>query len=84
MLDAKAVAKLDFLMDKLCEEVYLLAGQKQPLVGPQEVPFDQRPDCRYPAPIQAVRPNEGERSQTGFCEFIKPDLGPENAIGHFL
>ena len=27
-LDTEAVAKLDFLMDKLCEEVYLLAGQK--------------------------------------------------------
>ena len=27
-LDAKTVAKLDFLMDKLCEEVYLLAAQK--------------------------------------------------------
>ena len=27
-LDAEAVAKLDFLMDKLCEEVYLLAAQK--------------------------------------------------------
>ena len=27
-LDAEAVAKLDFLMDKLCEEVYLLATQK--------------------------------------------------------
>ena len=27
-LDADAVAKLAFLMDKLCEEVYLLANQK--------------------------------------------------------
>ena len=27
-LDAETVAKLDFLMDKLCEEVYLLAAQK--------------------------------------------------------
>ena len=27
-LDTEAVAKLDFLMDKLCEEVYLLAAQK--------------------------------------------------------
>ena len=27
-LDAKTVSKLDFLMDKLCEEVYLLAAQK--------------------------------------------------------
>ena len=27
-LDTEAVAKLDFLMDKLCEEIYLLAGQK--------------------------------------------------------
>ena len=27
-LDAETVAKLDFLMDKLCEEVYLLATQK--------------------------------------------------------
>lgn len=27
-LDAGAVAKIRFLMDKLCEEVYLLAGQK--------------------------------------------------------
>lgn len=27
-LDAEAVAKLDFLMDKICEEVYLLAAQK--------------------------------------------------------
>ena len=27
-LDTEAVVKLDFLMDKLCEEVYLLAGQK--------------------------------------------------------
>lgn len=27
-LDSEAVAKLDFLMDKLCEEVYLLAAQK--------------------------------------------------------
>ena len=27
-LDAEAVAKLDFLMDKLCEEVYLLTAQK--------------------------------------------------------
>ena len=27
-LDAKTVAKLDFLMDKICEEIYLLATQK--------------------------------------------------------
>lgn len=27
-MDAEAVSKLLFLMDKLCEEVYLLAGQK--------------------------------------------------------
>ena len=27
-LDAETVVKLDFLMDKLCEEVYLLATQK--------------------------------------------------------
>lgn len=27
-MDAEAVAKLDFLMDRLCEEVYLLAAQK--------------------------------------------------------
>ena len=28
-LDADAVAQMRFLMDKLCEEVYLLASQKQ-------------------------------------------------------
>lgn len=28
-LDSEAVVKLNFLMDKLCEEVYLLAAQKQ-------------------------------------------------------
>ena len=27
-LDAETVAKLDFLMDKICEEIYLLATQK--------------------------------------------------------
>ena len=27
-MDAEAVEKLIFLMDKLCEEIYLLAGQK--------------------------------------------------------
>lgn len=27
-MDAEAVEKLTFLMDKLCEEIYLLAGQK--------------------------------------------------------
>ena len=27
-MDADAVAKLVFLMDKLCEEIYLLASQK--------------------------------------------------------
>ena len=27
-LDTEAVAKLDFSMDKLCEEIYLFAGQK--------------------------------------------------------
>ena len=27
-LDAETVAKLDFLMDKICEEIYLLAAQK--------------------------------------------------------
>ena len=27
-LDAEAVAKLDFLIDKICEEIYLLATQK--------------------------------------------------------
>lgn len=27
-LDADAVAKIEFLMDKICEEVYLLANQK--------------------------------------------------------
>ena len=27
-LDAEAAAKLDFLMDKICEEIYLLAAQK--------------------------------------------------------
>ncbi len=35
-------------------------------------------------PIQAVRPSVGECSQTGFCEFIKPDFGQENAIVHFF
>ena len=27
-MDAEAVAKLDFLIDKICEEIYLLATQK--------------------------------------------------------
>ncbi len=27
-MDAEAVAKMVFLMDKLCEEIYLLANQK--------------------------------------------------------
>ncbi len=27
-MDAEAVAKMSFLMDKLCEEIYLLANQK--------------------------------------------------------